>query len=125
MNAAALHRDGAMRAPADSAVVEQVRKFLGGLPDQLDRWYRFSDGFLLASGIGVYSVTDLVERNDTFEVHDYCPGFLLIGDDSGGRGILLRSDSATESVYSSDLGDLSVDGFQREAASMDEWIAGL
>jgi hypothetical protein len=37
----------------------------------------------------VYGVADLAERNATFETAGYCPGFLLIGDDSGGRGFLL------------------------------------
>jgi hypothetical protein len=121
MNTAALHRDGAMRVPAEPDVIDRLSELLGVLPEQLDRWYRLTNGFLLASGVGLYSVMDLVERNDTFEVHEYCPGFLLIGDDSGGRGILINTDSSSESVYSSDFGDLSVHGFALEAASMDEW----
>jgi hypothetical protein len=82
-------------------------------------------GFALPSGLCVYCVSNLVERNDTYEVTVYCPGFLLIGDDSGGRGLLISTNEPNLSVYRSDLGDLSVEGFEEIAASIEDWIATL
>jgi hypothetical protein len=41
--------------------------------------------------VTVYCLADLPERNLTYEVHQYAPSLLLIGDDGGGRGIFLSS----------------------------------
>lgn len=44
----------------------------------------------LADGTTIYSPEDLLERNETFEVAEYSPGWVLVGDDSGGSGYLVR-----------------------------------
>ena len=37
----------------------------------------------------IYGREAFVERNETFRVKPYCPGFVAVGDDSGGYEILL------------------------------------
>lgn len=93
------------------------------MPAELRRLYSESDGFVSPLGISVYGSADLLERNDTYEIPEYCPGFLLIGDDSGGRGFLVALDSTETPVFSSGLGDLAVAGFVREAESLTEWLS--
>ncbi|WP_211282557.1 hypothetical protein [Streptomyces griseorubiginosus] len=77
------------------------------------------------SGVTVYSSEDVGERNATYEVALYAPGFLLVGDDGGGRGFLVRADDPDSAVFSSGLGDLEPADFEIVSASFPEWLASL
>jgi hypothetical protein len=92
------------------------------LPTPLVALWSVRDGLLTESGVGVYSAGDIGERNATYEVAQYAPGFLLIGDDSGGRGFLLRADDPDSAVFSSDLGDLDPADFDVVSADFAAWI---
>jgi hypothetical protein len=56
----------------------------------LDEFWRYSRGLMLDDGTHVYADDEIVERNETFQVAEYAPDWALIGDDSGGRGYLMR-----------------------------------
>lgn len=83
------------------------------------------DDFLADDGTAVYSADSRVERNDTYEVERYAPGFVLIGDDGGGRGFLVRADDPDSPVFSSDLGDLDPANFDVESPDLPSWISSL
>ncbi len=95
------------------------------LPAALPALWSVRDGLLTESGIAVYSAAGIAERNATYEVAQYAPGFLLIGDDSGGRGFLLRAEDPDSAVFSSDLGDLGPEDFEVVAADFASWIDSL
>jgi hypothetical protein len=104
---------------------EEMAKFEFGFPRELVDFYRATDGFMMPSGINVYQVEDVFERNKTFEIDVYCKGYLLIGDNSGGRGFLLSLAEGDTKVYSSDLGDLGPEDFDVEAESFTEWLSSV
>ncbi|MEV4009155.1 hypothetical protein AB0J35_01570 [Nonomuraea angiospora] len=105
-----------MRARAETAM---------SLPAPLVALWSVRDGLLTGSGVAVYSAGDIGERNATYEVARYAPGFLLVGDDSGGRGFLVRTDDPDSAVFSSDLGDLEPAGFDIVSADLASWIESL
>ena len=111
---------GSPATPDDIAAASDA---IGGSvhPRLLDL-YAHTDGFLTDDGVTVYDAASLAERNDTFEVGTYATGYLLIGDDSGGRGFLLALDDPQSPVYVTDLGDLHPPGFEVAGASMDAWL---
>ncbi|MER5637228.1 hypothetical protein ABT095_09735 [Kitasatospora sp. NPDC002227] len=82
-------------------------------------------GLLTDAGIAVHPAAERPERNETYEVARYAPGFVLIGDDSGGRGFLLRTDDPYSPVFSTDLGDLDPADFTLEAPDLPGWLASL
>jgi hypothetical protein len=53
--------------------------------------WRISCGVLLDDGTHIYAPDEIGERNETFEVLEYAPGWVLVGDDSGGGGYLMRA----------------------------------
>jgi hypothetical protein len=66
-------------------------------------WSRY-DGALLNDQVLMYSTNDIIERNQTYEIGINFPEQVLIGDDSGGRLILI--DKAVSDVfYLIDSGD--------------------
>jgi hypothetical protein len=50
-------------------------------------------GESLSKSVHLYALEDLLERNVTYEIKTYCPGFMSIGDDSGGRAIMIPLDN--------------------------------
>lgn len=73
-------------------------------------------------GLLLYGKDDLPERNQTFEVGMYLPNHLLIGDDSGGRGVLVHCSNANHPVYLCDLGAMDEDDLYLLAESLDQWF---
>lgn len=95
------------------------------LPAPLVGLWEVTDGLMTDTGVTVYSAGCIGERNATYEVTEYAPGFVLIGDDSGGRGFLLRADDPRAAVFSSDLGDLDPEDFDAESVDFASWIESL
>ncbi|MFF0866222.1 hypothetical protein ACFYUV_31020 [Nonomuraea sp. NPDC003560] len=108
--------DDVLRARAETAT---------SLPAPLVALWSVRNGLHTECGVAVYSAGDIGERNATYEVARYAPGFLLVGDDSGGRGFLLRADDPDSAVFSSGLGDLEPAGFDVVAADFPSWIESL
>jgi hypothetical protein len=85
----------------------------------------FRNGFLLPNGLGFYSTEDLAERNETYEIKEYCEQFVLIGDNSGGSGILIDHREDDPPVFASGFGDLDRNGFVLIVARLSEFIENL
>ncbi|MFJ1751693.1 hypothetical protein [Kitasatospora sp. NPDC088134] len=114
-----------VEAAAADEVARARAEFGSALPAPLVALWAVADGLTADDGTTVYPAGCLGERNATYEVARYAPGFVLVGDDSGGRGFLLRAGDPGSAVFSSDLGDLDPDGFETEAADFTSWIAAL
>jgi hypothetical protein len=79
-------------------------------------------GFPRPDGLLLYGQDDLIGRNDTFEVARYLPGYLLIGDDSGGRGVFVHYVLPAYPVYICDLGVLAEEELVPLAPTLHHWV---
>ncbi|MER7206476.1 hypothetical protein ABZ470_34335 [Streptosporangium sp. NPDC020072] len=114
------------QAAATPADVARARAEIGpGLPAPLVALWKVKDGLATDAGVTVYPAGCIGERNATYDVTRCAPGFVLIGDDSGGRGFLLRAGDPCSAVFSSDLGDLGPEDFEVEAVDLTSWIESL
>lgn len=86
-------------------------------PTMADLW-RAVPGVLRGDGTCIYGPDEIDERNATFEVAQYAPGWVLVGGDSGGNGYLMRATGAEfdpamgrsgGEVFLLDLGALTAD----------------
>ena len=75
------------------------------------------------SGVLLYNRQTLPERNATFEVDEYAPGHMMIGDDSGGNGFLLTCTGTSGPVFQVDFGSLQTDDFVPIADTFSSWQA--
>jgi hypothetical protein len=65
-------------------------------------------------------VEDVVQRNRDYEIQHWMPGYIMIGNDSGDYGILIRDAAANDPhIFLAELGVLSVD----DTAILDHSIA--
>ncbi|MDT0268945.1 hypothetical protein RM844_21915 [Streptomyces sp. DSM 44915] len=74
------------------------------------RLWRATPGVLRPDGRHLYGPHTIQERNATFEVPRYAPHWVLVGDDSGGGGYLMRRHGRDRTaVHRVDLGALGAD----------------
>lgn len=90
------------------------------------RLWRSTPGVLLPNGVLVYGPQTIAERNDAFEIRRYAPQWVLVGDDSGGNGLLMRRHGRDRtSVYLMGLGaigpDIEDDG-ERVTGDLIGWL---
>lgn len=95
-----------LATPASATQLETVRaEFSNKLPEVVATLWQESNGAAFPeTGVVLYSTTDIAERNNTYEVAEYAPDLLLIGDDSGGNGLFMRANVASTEVLKIDLG---------------------
>ena len=79
-----------------------------------------SNGIVFENGLVIYSSEDVLERNATFEVEKYAPGFFAIGDDSGGRSILIHLNEP--GVFIVDQGNMGPADMRKIGDSLPCWI---
>lgn len=113
-----------LRSPAAASKVTEAERRLGrALPAPIRDLYRESDGLTTDDGVLVYGADEIVERNQTLEVAAYAPGYLAVGDDGGGRALLL---SPSEVGCWVDMGSMDPSGGAPLGMTFVAWLeAGL
>jgi len=79
-------------------------------------------GKLVGDRLLIYSADDVVERNETFETKKYCPGYIAIGDDSGGNAIITNLGVKEGPVFLVGHGSMSIDDFVQLASDLQTWL---
>ncbi|WP_454294824.1 DUF4303 domain-containing protein [Salana multivorans] len=74
----------------DGGPADQGRHTVEPPTPALAELWRITPGLLLDDGTRIYRPDEIAERNETFQVAEYSPGWALVGDDSGGSGYLVR-----------------------------------
>lgn len=111
-----------LRSGASKDTLNALEAQLGTpLPPEYRALLSQADGFACNNGLLIYSASEVAERNETFEVMAYAPGYLAIGDDSGGRSILVSK--ASQGVFLADQGSMDPDDFESVATSLSDWIS--
>lgn len=113
----------------------QGRRVSGHAVDALERWLghalpahylRFiEDGQedMRGEQVLLYGLESLIERNETYDTRQCCPGYLAIGDDSGGRAVMLALDGGDRAVYLVGHGSMQREDFERAADDFASWLA--
>jgi hypothetical protein len=95
----------------------------GQLPEYYRRFLRGHPDGVHGDIVFLYGLDDVVERNTTFEVKEYCPGHIAIGDDSGGRCIVTSLADSRGVLFLVDQGDMTPGGFEPLASGFDAWLS--
>jgi hypothetical protein len=78
---------------------------------------------LYGDRVALFQVGSLIARNEAFETKTYCPGYLVIGDESGDRAIVIPIDAPLGDVFFVDQGAMTPDGFEKTTLPFHEWLA--
>lgn len=103
--------------------IAEIQEWLGlRLPEKYAQFLLNHPEKIFAGRVLLYFAEDLIERNSTYETKAYCPGYLAIGDDSGGRAFIIPVERWTGSVFVVDHGDMTEAGFALVTTNFDGWI---
>ena len=87
----------------------------------IELWENYSEiGF--GNSILIYGFDIAKERNAQYEVAKNTPDFLLIGDDGGGQGIFIKTDTAQLNVYYLGFGALGSSPMQSLNVNLFDWL---
>jgi hypothetical protein len=104
--------------------IEHFQQALGhALPAHYLRFLQDWQEGLRGEQVLLYGAESLMERNETYDTQQSCPGFITIGDDSGGRAVMLALDGDDRAVYLVGHGSMQRDDFERVAADFHAWLA--
>ena len=92
------------------------------LPTQYRNFLLGHEEAIFGDSVVVYPAEYLIERNEPFETKVYCPGYMAIGDDSGGNAFVISLTGEPTSVYCVSLGYMRPAGFELAANDLIEWI---
>ena len=108
--------------PASPESIARLRADLGlELPFEYIALLTQADG-VHTDSLALYPSGDVPERNRTYEVAVYAPGFLAIGDDGGGQAIALRAGRGPSPVFVVGHGVMTPDHMATVAASLSDWL---
>ncbi|QNG19332.1 DUF4303 domain-containing protein [Rhodococcus triatomae] len=107
------------RDPATSAELAAHEGPLSDPPNPaMAELWSATPGLYRPDGVAIYGPHSLAERNTTFEIAEYAPGWALVGDDGGGRGLFMRAPGpgfdpdtgrTSAEVFRCDLGGIGPD----------------
>ncbi|KAB0325805.1 SMI1/KNR4 family protein [Janthinobacterium sp. PLB04] len=104
--------------------IDAFQRWLGhALPAHYLRFLQDGQEGLRGGQVLLYGVESLRERNETYDTQQSCPGYMTIGDDSGGRAVMLALDDAERAVYLVGHGSMQRDDFELAADDFVSWLA--
>ncbi len=117
-----------LHQPASMAEIQAAQAAVKHIfPADYVQLLRCSDGLIVPSGLCsliLYATDELEERNATYEVDEYAPGFLAIGDDGRGQAILLDCTTSQASIYLVEHGSMRIEDAALISTTLREWIEG-
>jgi len=110
-----------IQPPASSEQLDKLAEALGlQLPDEYRALLAEANG-VSANLVQIYPAGVVPERNATYQVAIYSPGYILIGT-LNDFPVLLRAGKSS-AVYENDWGAMSPEVMKELAPSLSEWIA--
>jgi hypothetical protein len=104
--------------------IDAVQRWLGhALPAHYLRFLADWQEGMRGEQVLLYGLDSLRERNETYDTQQACPGYITIGDDSGGRAVMLALDGASTAVYLVGHGSMQRDDFELAADDFTAWLA--
>jgi streptogramin lyase len=123
LDIASLPEGSVVGPPASAQAIAAAAAALpAAMPEELAAFLALANG-VTANTFAIYSCEALGERNATYEVGVYAPGFVTFGDDGGGCALMLRGGPGASPVYLVDHGSMSPECMEELAPSFAAWIA--
>ncbi|MEK4567613.1 SMI1/KNR4 family protein [Bacillus sp. FSL K6-3458] len=93
------------------------------LPHAYKTLLKQTNGCSVEGGVLLYGTEDIVERNKTWEIHHYANGYVAIGDDGGGRVLLMRQAEEEKKVWIVDAGVMDPQHAELVAEDLLSWVS--
>lgn len=81
-----------------------------------------SDGLYTDEGVLIYGAEQIAERNQTWETELYAEGYVAVGDDSGGKVLIMLAEAGAKDVWIVDGGSMSPDDGMHVTDHFIRWV---
>jgi hypothetical protein len=103
--------------------MKKIEEYIGGkLPNSYKQFLSNHTERFQNDLVALYLPDEIIERNEIYETKIYAPGYINIGDDSGGFAFLLKLGENDPSVYVVGHGSMDPNFMEFVFESFSEWI---
>ncbi|MCL1983014.1 MAG: SMI1/KNR4 family protein [Clostridiales bacterium] len=96
--------------------------FDAALPSDLIEFWKSYSEIVFENGLNVYGFDIAKERSIQYQIKEYAPNFLLIGDSGDGQGVFIEMNSERQNVFYLGLGALGSLPLNSLEASLFDWL---
>ncbi|PRO42084.1 SMI1/KNR4 family protein [Bacillus sp. LLTC93] len=93
------------------------------LPHAYKALLKHTNGLSIGGELLLYGTEDIVERNETREVHHYANGYVAIGDDGGGQVFLMQQAEEEKKVWIVDAGVMDPQHAELMTENLIKWVS--
>lgn len=120
IHASYLKENFILNAPATKEALEQAQSVIAmNLPAEYKGLMLVSNGLHTSGNLAIHEIEDMPARNAEYEVSEFLPGYFMIGDDGGGRAILMNEDGE---VFEVGMGSMSEVDLEKSADSIEDLL---
>ena len=105
--------------PATSQAIKMLTSRVAYLYPSYLQFLELSNG-LFGDEITLLEAEDIQQRNIDYEVKEYLPNFLMIGDNGGGVAILM--DNKNQNIFAVGMGVMSEDSLEKISSSLEDFL---
>ena len=121
LDRATLERRFSLNPPATSAAVTAANAQVGyPFPEDYLSFLALSNGLSTEGRLMLLAAGDVADRNRDYEVQEYLPGYVMIGDDGGGVALLMKDQERT--VFEVGMGSMDEETMQQSADSLEQLL---
>lgn len=103
--------------------MKEIEEYFGAkLPETYKAFLKHHSNEYQNDLVVLYVSGDIIERNETYETKEYAPGYIAIGDDSGGSAFLLKLEENDPPVHIVGHGSMDPDYMELVSNSFSEWL---
>lgn len=117
-----LEQNYVLQPSATAELIEQVQALVSiRLPEEYTNLMLECNGLYSAGDgrLAIHPIEEMPDRNADYEISTYLPEFFMIGDDSGGRAILINE---AGEIYEVGMGSLLREDLEKSAVSLEELL---
>ena len=105
--------------PATSQAIKMLPPEWNSLYPSYLQFLELSNG-LFGDEITLLEAEEIQQRNIDYEVEEYLPNFLMIGDNGGGVAILM--DNKNQNIFAVGMGVMSEDSLEKISSSLEDFL---
>ena len=108
------------RAISDRELDQKTSEIKFDIPRPYLQFLRLSNGLYSGEELVLLEIEEIEVRNNDYEVQEYLPGYVMVGDNSGGIALVMNSDE--DFVYEVDMGSMDVESMKKSADSLQQLL---
>ena len=109
-----------LNPPIDENSINNIQKDIDIIiPNEYKEFLLICNGLNFNGNLALHELEDMPQRNLDYGVQESLPDYFMIGDDSGGRAILINKGGV---IFEVGMGDMSLEGLEKSAESIEDLL---